>query len=282
MTYPPGGQDGPDFDQAHDAGTGDEEFSPKTNRRLWFWFLLIAFVIFECTANPALAVAFGCIKFGWGDFRRARRLKRDDLSRVRGRVCARFSTAWGLIKVSLVATVLMFAIANVQMRQAGQGGKPAAGPGKEPPATFVAAGILAMTGLGLSALVATPAVVSSLRHGLKVWVGSRLNRAKLVLASAILTWVTALGLALLLVALASSQKADLNPVQFLCAFVVVMFGIPISILVLLGALERRIVAKTPGECWGQLPAHLLKALTPDDWERDEARGFALDPSGRPW
>ena len=271
MTDNLGGQDDLDYDPAFEGGTEDDRLSRRRNRRLWFWFVVIAFVIFEATANPSLAVAFGCIKFGWHDFLRALQLKRDDPSRVRGKVCARFSTAWGLTKISLVATVLMFAITNVEMRVEAQEGKPMAGPNKQPPGTFMTAVFVVFVGMGASACVSGFAVVSALRHGLKVWVGSRVNRAKLVLAGAILTWVTAITLVVTLVALATLPKAGLTPVQLHLMSFTLLLGIPVSILVLLEALQRRIVAQTPTDCWGQLPSDLLKATGLNDWESLESR-----------
>src|SRR5262245_6522225 len=72
--------------------------------------LVIGWVLYELTAQPALGVAAVCAKFGWDDFRTARWLLRIDPNPARGWACAWLSIANGLVKVSFTATLLSAAI----------------------------------------------------------------------------------------------------------------------------------------------------------------------------
>ena len=79
-----------------------------SSRLAWPLVLVVGFLLFELTADPALGILLGCLKFGWDELRFSRRLRRQDPDPVRGRVCARFYEAFALWKVSLVALGVMF------------------------------------------------------------------------------------------------------------------------------------------------------------------------------
>ena len=218
----------------------------RVNRLTWLVVAALAFLAFELTANPALALALGCLKFGWNDFRTAHRLRRIDPDRQRGRVCARFYRAWGLWKISIVATVLMFAIVCVHGPFGPAGGNAPPGQANVPPASFLTACLLAMLGFGASSVVSSVAIVSALRRRVKVWVGSRVNRAKTVILSALISNLTVVGI-IGLCALASAipmPRALSSPLAFTLAFVLFFLGLPTLILVVLEALTDRIVCQT--------------------------------------
>src|SRR3954463_10639675 len=77
----------------------------RANGLAWLAIVGASLLIFELTSTPSLAVALGCLKFGWHDFLTARRIRIADPDHHRGRVRACFTLAWGLVKVSLIATV---------------------------------------------------------------------------------------------------------------------------------------------------------------------------------
>ena len=79
----------------------------ETGRRRglgWLLVGLLALLVFELTADPALAVAVGCVKFGGEGLATAQWLRRVDPDRRRGRVVARFYTAAAFWHVAGVAT----------------------------------------------------------------------------------------------------------------------------------------------------------------------------------
>jgi hypothetical protein len=222
--------------------------TPRPNRLAWPGFIALSCVIFELTANPSLALALGCVKFGWDDFRLARRLKRCDPDPVRGRVCARFTTACGLWKITMVATILMFVLVPT-IPHPHRAKKARAAPGPEVPRTLVTATLLAIFGFGLSAATSTLAVVSAWRHRVKVWVGRRTNQAKTILSGALISMVALVCVSFcildLMIGPAQGQPASLMVLASGGAF----FLAPVALPFMLTALERRIVASHPGECW---------------------------------
>ncbi len=156
--------------------TGGRGVSSRNEKLAWFGVIALAVVAFEATADPALSTALGCLKFGWNEVRLARWLKRTDPDRKRGRICSRFYLAWGLWRVSLVATAMMFVIA---FAYAAIEGKPANGGMRAgPPPGFVTAFFLALAGFVLSSMVSSLAVISALRHRVRVWLGPEASWAR--------------------------------------------------------------------------------------------------------
>lgn len=230
------------WEQSHNA-------TRRRNRLVWLLSLAAAVVCFELTANPALSVALGCLKFGWHDFQLGHRLKRADPNRARGRVCARFYVAWGLWKISIVATGLMFGAAILSAFILGRNRNP--NPPVADPAfiAFMTACGLATLGFGLSAIVTSFAALSALRHRIRVWVGEQDNQVKKLLMSALITHFTVLGL-FLAIAFGGQIFAQPRSPAFVQALVFgVLFGVPVMIVTVLGTLEHRIVATSPEQCW---------------------------------
>src|SRR5947209_8481201 len=79
-------------------------------RLTWPALLLAGWFLYEATAQPGLAAAVTCAKFGWADFRAARWLLRVDPDRRRGRACFWFYLAFGLWKVAVLATAVVIAL----------------------------------------------------------------------------------------------------------------------------------------------------------------------------
>ena len=238
----------------------------RRNRLVGFLFLAAAVICFELTANPALSVALGCLKFGWHDAYLGHRLKRADPNRARGRVCAWFYLALGLWKISIVATFLMFGSAMLFGAIEGPNKRP--NPANPDPGfvAFMTACALAMLGFGLSALVSSFAVLSALRYRIRVWVGVRKNHARLMLLTALMT--DSMVIALFAVIFFGDKVAGLaiSPAILTGLLLGAMIVAGVLILVTLGALER-VIARTPEECW---PVPLDLSLNPhagntDNW-----------------
>jgi hypothetical protein len=231
---------------------------PSQNRALrlleskWSWLVVgaMTFAIFELTSSSSIALAIGCLKFGWHDVWMAHKIKRADPDRIRGRTCAGFATAWGFVKVSLIATLMMFVVVFAEESAKGPAARPQGAP---PPATFVTALLLSMAGFGVSSLICAGAVVSALRHGVKVWVGGRVNRANVVLLCGLIALFMVGGVlaSVLIFAIGSSLGLPTGPMAaaFAIAVCVGAFGGPVLILLSRDYFVRRIVARAPEECW---------------------------------
>jgi hypothetical protein len=72
----------------------------------WPLVVLLAWVLFELTAKPALAVIALCLKFGWNDIQTACWLRRRDPCRGRGWACLFLYLACGLWKTALAGCLL--------------------------------------------------------------------------------------------------------------------------------------------------------------------------------
>ncbi len=144
----------------------DPPFHPVLRGLAWTVFVLLAWIVFELTANAALSVVVFSAKFGWDDLLTAVWLRRVDPRRQRAKACGWFFVASAFLKASIVAVVLMFAMAFCIPAQMGQ------------PIEFVTAVIEAFVGFGLSAVTTWFAFFVAWRHGVKVWVDSAIHQAR--------------------------------------------------------------------------------------------------------
>ena len=275
----------PDPHGAADAWWEDEHANSPGHSRVvrllesrWSWLVVgaVAFLIFEATSSASLAMAMGCLKFGWHDLWMARKLKRADPNRARGRTVARFTTAWGMLKVCLIATLMMFVILFVEEAARGPGANGQLG---GPPETFITAAAICMVGWLLSCSVSMLGVVSALRNRVKVWVGGRENRAPVVLFCALTAFGTFALFPLLAVVIAVCSQLgvgrDFPAIPFM--IVLALIAVPGGILATRDYFLLTIVARTPEECWPEpldLNAPRRKRAR---WHEPEAdRGFVID------
>jgi hypothetical protein len=227
-----------------------------SSRLAWPLVLVAGFLLFEFTADPALGILMGCLKFGWDELRFSRRLRREDPESVRGRVCARFYEAFALWRVSLVALGVMFLAILVHGALHDRARPPGQPAPEEPPREFITASLILVVGFGAAALSSMLAVIAALRHRVKVWVGYRHNRIKPILLSVILFW----GVPLLLVAfftplmIAAAPAPGKPAVGLLIGVMFVVFYVifPVGLLLFVGWVESRIAAHSPVECWPEL------------------------------
>lgn len=227
--------------------------------------LLVAWVLYELTSQPALAVAAICLKFGWDDARTAWWLRCRDANHCRGRATFWLYLAFGLWKVAIAASPMIFAY--IFLRFMGWLG---GGAGRQ----VVGALITAFTGIFLSALLASWAVLLACRFRLKLWLHHRLHQARrrnawpppphwltgeYNFAGTLLgTTLFASGVPLFLLGLLAIARQALGPLQpGNPAARLVLLGFPAGCLLFAflllwlvrGAAGRRVFARTPGECW---------------------------------
>jgi hypothetical protein len=227
-------------------------------RLTWPALLLAGWLLYEATAQPGLAAAVTCAKFGWADFQAARWLLRVDPDRRRGRACFWFYLAFGLWKVAVLATAVTIAILFLgslvhpgRRRLGGAALSPVLG------GALVAAGV----GFGLSFLTTYVALWAALRSRVKVWLGFAPHRARterfwppchgltnaapfVTVTTLILTlWAFLLTLLLLVAGGGQFQAVFLG---LLLAGVFLAFP---AIALVFRLFDRRVFARTPHECW---------------------------------
>lgn len=253
--------DVPDF---HDADWPDDfEREPGlltrllSSRAAWLLVAAVGLIVFELTADPALGILVGCLKYGWDELWLARQLRRLDSETPRGRVCARFYEAYALWKVSLVGFGVMLLVLVIEgfiVRGLRPPGRP--GPGGAP-REFVTAGGIVLVGFTIAALVSLVAVIGAQRGRIRVWVGRRHNRLKLILLSVLLFWGTpVLVLTWCLLTLGAQHLGLMSLpvlVMSMVLFVALFFvALPMVLLVLVDRLASQIAAECPSDCWPEL------------------------------
>ncbi len=221
--------------------------------------LVLGAVVFELSANAALATVVSCLEFGRIDFGTAWWLRRRDPDPIRSSICQRCYLAWGLCRVSLVAlnVILVIVIGAVVINECGFG------PVDPPDHLMGAFGLIAFTltlASGLSILV----VFGSLRHGIKIWLGPEprwarqqgvwppsavdqprgiSNQAKIIFYMGCFSWMFPTSVfAMFRCLLVPSMTGWLS-------FLGIVILILIAALMVVSQLERRVLARTPAECW---------------------------------
>ncbi len=254
-------------DEAH-LSPGPE--APARRRGLaWLVMALVVLLIFELTADPALAVAVGCLKFGWDGLATARWLRRTDPDRRRGRVVARFYEAAAFWHVAGVATAMSFLVATLL--------GPLLAGRRALNRELFGAFLVAVIAFVLSGLLSLSAVSTAWRSRVKVWLGpearwarhrgewppslfdsgrSRFNGVILIVLVALLSVAIPAGLVTMFAAMVAVGRC-LGPRPPLLPLMLAGVGVPILVLYLVGrtflaaraALLGRIGAESPGECW---------------------------------
>jgi hypothetical protein len=222
----------------------------------WYALFLVGWLLYEYTSQPGLAAAVTCAKFGWADWRSAWWLRRVDPDERRGRTCFRFYLAYGLWKVALMASVVMFVLlvisSAVRRRPAG-----APGGGMSP----AVAGVLAAAGVGfgLSFFMTYLSLWSALRNRVKVWLGAAPHLARTRRYwppssgqhnAAPFVTVTTLVITLWFAVFGAAQAGMvLGPGPATLALLALLaLASPLTVFVL-KYLERRVFARRPEECW---------------------------------
>lgn len=244
--------DGTAIDRA--SGWGDEPTQPAIDwRRYVSWPVLItlAWLAYELTAQPAVAVVVGCAKFGWDDLLTAAWLRRTDPRRARAWACFWFHLACALWKVTGIAAGVMLLILFLMpiLEQ----------PGNVVP--LVGPAVLEMfCGFVLASLLSWSAACFAWRKRVRIWLDSKLHYARNRRswppnpcgrnnAGPILAGSLPLALTTVIASVAwPAVLAQLSTTLFLALLSIVV----LAVCVLAWHLARRVVAVTPRECWPEL------------------------------
>jgi hypothetical protein len=147
--------------QVKDASLFDRPDQSRRSEAVgWLLMVALALVLFELTAEPSLAIALGCLKFGGPDLRVARWLRQADPDPVRGRACSWFYVTMAIARIGFMAFFLLFVLFAAT----------GAGMPKAKLEHQAIGALLVLLACYVAAAVASwIAVLSALRAGLRVW-----------------------------------------------------------------------------------------------------------------
>lgn len=248
--------------QEYDAYIHEEDSRPRWQVPLiWSMVLVVGWVLYELTAQPALGVAAICLKFGWEDLRTALWLRKKDDYRARAWACFWLYLASALWKAAITASAMLLAFGILKAMGV-------IGPAQP----LIGAVLVAFVGIVLTTVLACLAAAIALRRQLKLWLGSSMHSARrhdrwppdirtwqgnaasmLITSSLIGTAVATLPLAV-----AAIVSACMGPLrQDRMAAGIALFGtvglflvvIPLVAVPLRRMLNRRVFADSPEECW---------------------------------
>jgi hypothetical protein len=239
----------------------DDPPTAERGRRLslgWPVLVLAGWLLYECTAEPGLAAAVACAKFGWADLQAAWWLRRVDPDRRRGTTCFWCYLTFGLWKVAVMATLTMILLGFLAALLDG---------GRRPPAANnpspVLDGIVAAAGVGFGFSFVTTYVAlwHALRNGVRIWLGvapyrarrerfwppyhGKVNFAPYVAFTTMIFTVWGVVLAIILVFLAWRPRGMF---EAFCLFAL-MLGLISTLVMAFPLLARRLFARSPLECW---------------------------------
>ena len=242
-------------------------------RRLLFAALLAAgFLVWEATAMPAVAALVVCFKFGFGDWSLGVWLARHDPDRKRGLVCLLFHLAFGMWKVAVSATLLVFLslFAGVIMARAGQ--QPML-PGLGPILSGAVGAALA--GYGLTLLTTYVAIVFGVWMRVRMWLGesqwlarsgrywpprqSGRNMAPL-LSMTTLVLSLWLGVVLGVGILVSLNPLAGMPLALCLVLCIVLLAVFVAVF---QAISRRAFARCVADCWPHRDGEVVHQELPE-------------------
>jgi hypothetical protein len=237
---------------------------PRWIRLLVSWPVLISLgvLVFEITSAPALAAFLACARFGHRDVLSAFWLRRRDPMRGRAKACFWLYLASAFWSVASTATIFMFILASFFRPARGFN----AGAGVD--RVFATAAMSSLGGYMVCLLAAAVAFTSAWRHRVRLWLSSDVhaarerdawppqrvgfrgpNRAGRVLLTAVIA------AAVIPVAIVVVAMGPLGLFQHTAIILGVSFGVffatPTAILLFRDMMQRRCVADTPEECWGE-------------------------------
>jgi VanZ family protein len=265
---------------------------PKPRRRIsvaWLALIVVAWVLYELTHQPALAVIALCTKFGWEDFRTARWLRKRDPRLARGLASFFLYFACGLWKMAITATLMIFAYFILAIILTFAGGQGLNWRGVAP--QLGGAVLVTLGGIVFSTLAVWLAILIALIAGCKLWLHASVHSARrhdhwpppdpatprLNLLD-ILVWTTLfavggpallISIAFLVALLAGPFKQGAGALAFLICLGTSLVAAGLGARWLVRSIvDRRVLAKCPSECWGKsgvlisakpLPSEMVEA-----------------------
>jgi hypothetical protein len=238
----------------------------------WTTVIVLGWLLYELTSQPALAAGVACAKFGWSDLKVAFWLRRVDPDRQRGIACFWWYITFALWKVAVMAVLAAFLISSIS---AARDGPPNPAVPPKPVSPVLQGVAVAMgVGFGLSLLASYVAMWSALRHGICVWLGSAPHRARTerywppcegkVNFAFYVTFTTLVMTIPLISGLVVGGILLLNappPGPWGAFLVLTLTLLSISGLVIaFPIVTRRMVAQTPQECWPHHPGEAAREI----------------------
>lgn len=261
----------------HDSYITDEESKPRGRPRIavsWLALVVVAWVLYELTHQPALAVIAICFKFGWEDLRAAWWLKKRDPRTGRGWASFFLYVACGLWKMAITATLMILATILMMLVHSAAGGQGLALDqiGKQ----MAGAVLVTLGGILFSTLTVWLAILIALCAGCKLWLHGSVHLArrqdkwpppqpltqKANLLD-ILVWTTlfAVGGPALLIGMALAVAQIAGPLKrggpgaaiFLACLggSMIVAGLLARWLVR-SVVDRKVLAKSPRDCWNEV------------------------------
>jgi hypothetical protein len=238
----------------------------------WTTLIILGWVLYELTSQPALGAGVACAKFGWSDLRAAFWLRRVDPDRQRGTVCFWWYVTFALWKVAVMAVLAAFVISFIS---AACDGPPNPAMPRKPvsPVLHGIAGAMGV-GFGLSLLSSYVAMWIALRKGISVWLGSAPHRARterywppcegkvnfafyVTFTTLILSIPLISGLVVGAILLLDAPRP--GPWGAFAVLTLTLFTIG-ALIVAFPAVTRRVVAQTPQECWPFHPGEVAREV----------------------
>jgi hypothetical protein len=261
---------------------------------------LLAFAVYELTAQPGLAAAVACTKFGWNDFLTARWLWRIDPNRRRARACGFLYIASGFWKIAVTGFALMMLFGVVAAIE--DGGKPQPNQkAGEPPPMFIGAILAAFIGIVLSTLTTCAALWSAWRHRVKLWLSGGVHGARrqdiwpslyrpayardnhaqaVVITALVIGYFVGCGIVLLAAASVLAPIIQGNAAAGMGVCMIAMIGGPILLLCFKDLLARRVIAQGPADCWSPSEAEAwLRRMHPEWGSGEPAAGAPFPADG---
>lgn len=100
----------PDF-SGHGAPPDDDSNTKKSwISQYWVFWLVLAFIVYETTSQPALATLIACIKVGWDEFSMAHWLLKVDPDRSRVVPKMALYIAYGLWKIAITSCLVLIGV----------------------------------------------------------------------------------------------------------------------------------------------------------------------------
>ena len=161
------------------------------------WLAIACLVAASWLLSPSLAVVTACLAIPAVEFRNGRLLSRSIPDKAGGTIAARFTYAWGALKLGLTAFAFMFATVFALGRNQ-----------PEVPPAFLVSLFLCMGGYLLSATLTAAGLVRAYRSGMRVWVGEGVNQARTLLLAMLIVGfaVAVLGPMCIWLAASASQR----------------------------------------------------------------------------
>jgi hypothetical protein len=258
-------------------GEPRDDFDERAARRkqllAWIPFGLLALLLFELTADPALSAVVACFKLGGSDFLTAFWLRRVDSNKPRGRATAWFLVAMGFLKVG--AAALLVSVLAVFITVWLQKNAPA---GNAPPRSVIGCLLLVFSCYVMTLLFSWVAIASACWNGVRVWADAKAslarkrkawppfpvfspvgpaNGAGIIFLYGVMVPATLLVVivpAIVLSGMAPPQQMGPNQQKLLWLF---GMGLPVGLIastigvgLLSRSLNRRVIARHPAEAYG--------------------------------